>query len=156
MDGNYQPETKSNQLLIFDLTMYRLIVSTTMGRYYTGDIEGKFWFAVQNSTVGERFGCQESPSVIDYSIDMNLINYSIDMDSIDNVKDELEVIKKTLGDQLIKFEQFFKQNSGYNDQMLIEAGLDVSLLSEYADYGFGLKILKCLEANGYCEFQAEF
>lgn len=117
-----------------------------MGRYYTGDIEGKFWFAVQESTVGERFGCQESPSVI---------NYSIDMDSIDKVKDELEAIKKTLGDQLIKFQRFFESNDGYNDEMLVEAGLDPSLLSEFADYGFGLKILNCLEANGYCEFQAE-
>ena len=39
--------------------------------------------------------------------------------------------------------------------MLVEAGLDPSLLGEFADYGFGLKILNCLEANGYCEFQAE-
>ena len=27
-----------------------------MGRYYNGDIEGKFWFAVQSSDASERFG----------------------------------------------------------------------------------------------------
>jgi hypothetical protein len=127
--------------------MYRLIVSTIMGRYYTGDIEGKFWFAVQESTVGERFGCQESPSVI---------NYSIDADSIDKVRDELAKIKKTIGpNEMSKFDKFFATNSAYNDEMMEEANLKVELLKEYADYGFGLKLLKCLETQGYCEFQAE-
>ena len=27
-----------------------------MGRYYNGDIEGKFWFAVQSSDCADRFG----------------------------------------------------------------------------------------------------
>ena len=27
-----------------------------MGRYYSGDIEGKFWFAVQSSNAADRFG----------------------------------------------------------------------------------------------------
>ena len=27
-----------------------------MGRYYTGDIEGKFWFAVQSSDDADFFG----------------------------------------------------------------------------------------------------
>ena len=27
-----------------------------MGRYYNGDINGKFWFAVQNSNCADRFG----------------------------------------------------------------------------------------------------
>lgn len=127
--------------------MYRLIVSTIMGRYYTGDIEGKFWFAVQESTVGERFGCQET---------RNHIDYYIDGDSIDKVRDELANIKKTIGpNEMAKFEKFFSTHSGYNDEMMEKANLKVELLSEYADYGFGLKLLKCLETQGYCEFQAE-
>ena len=41
-----------------------------MGRYYNGDIEGKFMFGVQCSTSGERFGAQEiEPTWIDYEID---------------------------------------------------------------------------------------
>ena len=31
-----------------------------MGRYYTGDIEGKFWFALQSSNAASRFGGVES------------------------------------------------------------------------------------------------
>ena len=41
-----------------------------MGRYYDGDIEGKFWFAVQSSNAPERFGAQEfEPSHINYYFD---------------------------------------------------------------------------------------
>jgi hypothetical protein len=30
-----------------------------MGRYYQGDIEGKFWFGCQSSDDGEFFGAKE-------------------------------------------------------------------------------------------------
>ena len=41
-----------------------------MGRYYEGDIEGKFWFGVQSSDDGEFFGAQEQESnYIDYYVD---------------------------------------------------------------------------------------
>ena len=39
--------------------------------------------------------------------------------------------------------------------MLIENGIDVSNLGDYADYQLGKKILDCIEEQGYCEFQAE-
>ena len=29
-----------------------------MGRYYSGDIEGKFWFAVQDSDDADHFGIE--------------------------------------------------------------------------------------------------
>jgi hypothetical protein len=29
-----------------------------MGRYYTGDISGKFWFSIQNSDDADHFGCK--------------------------------------------------------------------------------------------------
>lgn len=38
-----------------------------MGRYYTGDIEGKFWFAVQSSDDADFFGVEgNEPSEIEY------------------------------------------------------------------------------------------
>ena len=41
-----------------------------MGRYYDGDIVGKFWFAVQSSDDGEFFGAEEQDSNwIDYYLD---------------------------------------------------------------------------------------
>ena len=37
-----------------------------MGRYYSGDIEGKFWFGVQNSTDADFFGVQGEPRFYHY------------------------------------------------------------------------------------------
>jgi len=118
-----------------------------MGRYYHGDIEGKFWFAVQGSDVGERFGCviQDQPC----------IDYYIGEDQKDEIINELKAIEEKLGDELKKFHDFFNKNNSYNDKMLEEAGLDRSLLQDYADYGFGQKLLKCVEENGECNFSAE-
>ena len=40
-----------------------------MGRYYEGDIEGKFWFGVQDSDDGEFFGAEPQESnYIDYCV----------------------------------------------------------------------------------------
>ena len=37
-----------------------------MGRYYSGDINGKFWFALQSSNAASRFGGYENePNYID-------------------------------------------------------------------------------------------
>jgi hypothetical protein len=118
-----------------------------MGRYYSGDIEGKFWFAVQSSTVGERFGCVEQ--------DPGTIDYYIGEEDKDQIIDELKAIEEKLGDELKKFHDFFNKHGSYNDEMLKEAGLDISLLQDYADYGFGQKLLKCVEENGECNFTAE-
>ena len=37
-----------------------------MGRYYNGDIEGKFWFAVQSSNDADFFGCEGESHNISY------------------------------------------------------------------------------------------
>lgn len=118
-----------------------------MGRYYSGDIEGKFWFGVQSSTVGERFGCVEQ--------EQTHIDYYIDEDDKQSIIDELKVIEDAAGDELKKFDEFFNLHSSYNDQMLIDAGLDTKLLGEYADYKFGKKLLACVEEHGNCSFTAE-
>jgi hypothetical protein len=118
-----------------------------MGRYYSGDIEGKFWFAVQSSDVGERFGCvQQEPCTIDYYIGE---------DQKDEIINELKAIEEKLGDELKKFHDFFNKHDSWNQEKLIEAGLDPTLLEDYADYGFGQKLLKCVEENGECNFTAE-
>ena len=64
-----------------------------MGRYYYGDIQGKFMFAVQPSNAHERFGAVEyEPNYISYTIDRDKYDHivkelnSIDRGSIDRVK----------------------------------------------------------------------
>jgi hypothetical protein len=120
-----------------------------MGRFFSGDIEGKFWFAVQSSNAGERFGATEQePDHIKYYAD-----------DIDLVKNELKVIETNLGEYLPKLDEFFKEHYSYNDEQLIKHGFPADkikfFLKEYADYGLGIKIRDCIEDNGGCAFEAE-
>jgi hypothetical protein len=123
-----------------------------MGRYYNGDIEGKFWFAVQSSTDADFFGVVGSePSYLDYYF------------SEDNLKDiekGISECKKELGDWKSKLDKFFKENDSYNYKMIEEQlGLVESqahdLLEWYARLDLGTKILKCVQKNGECSFTAE-
>jgi hypothetical protein len=122
-----------------------------MGRYYDGDINGKFWFGVQSSAVGERFGCYDNST--------NYVNYYTE--DLEACQNEIKKIEKTLGEYKEKFDEFFDENTRYNDEMLVNYfGLSKNeirkLLSEYADLYFGKKLEKCLIEQGYCEFSAEF
>ena len=49
-----------------------------MGRYYSGDIEGKFWFTVQSSNAADRFGSiGYEPSYLEYYFDEdNFLKYN--------------------------------------------------------------------------------
>jgi len=124
-----------------------------MGRYYSGIIEGKFWFGLQSSRVGERFGA--------YEHDSNLILYQINDKQI--AIDEMKNIKEVLGKSLELFDKFFKEHVGYNDEMLKEyfeknnTKLTRELLSDYADYCFGRDVIRHFERTGAttCWFEAE-
>jgi hypothetical protein len=118
-----------------------------MGRYYSGDIEGKFWFGVQSSNSADRFGVQ--------GFQPEYIEYVFCQEDKDSVERELKKIEKSLGDQLKLMEDFFINPAPYTNDMLIGSGINVSKLSDYADYELGKKILECLNNNGNCEFTAE-
>ena len=119
-----------------------------MGRYFSGDIEGKFWFGVQSSTVaGDRFGCVENiPEVIEYYADE---------DHLDTINEALKNIEDKMGDQLAKYEEVFGKINSYNDKTLEEEGLDIALLEDYADYKFGIKLRDYVTEHGSCNFTAE-
>ena len=60
-----------------------------MGRYYEGDIEGKFWFAVQSSDDGEHFGAEEQGSnYIEYYVSKETF-MDIGIKTIQNIKKQL-------------------------------------------------------------------
>jgi len=123
-----------------------------MGRYYNGDIEGKFWFGVQSSNAADRFGATGT--------EPQYLYYYFDTDNLPTLESELSTIKTTLGGNLAKLDAFFATNPHYNDEKLSEATSiplpDVRhLLSDYADYKLGLSIKESIEANGQCEFTAE-
>jgi hypothetical protein len=119
-----------------------------MGRYYSGDIEGKFMFAVQGSNAPERFGAVENQGYIDYWIDS---------DRIDEVREEVKQIETESADQIKRIDKMFDENMGYNDETMEKYGVTREGLSEYADLRLGRQILEYLEENpNYgCSIQAE-
>ena len=118
-----------------------------MGRYYSGDIEGKFWFAVQSSSAADRFG------VTGYQPET--LNYNFQEEDLEGVEEEIKNIEEKLGDKLGIIDNFFKEKNGYNDKELEEAGISNAELSDYADLGLGRQIRDYLKENGQCEFEAE-
>ena len=128
-----------------------------MGRYYSGDINGKFWFAVQSSDAADRFGVPSS--------EPSYLTYYYTREDLPGVIEELASIKASLGSYFDKFEAFFKEHDYYNDEKLMAyLGLENingnntryrKMLSDYADHGLGMKIKNHLERYGDCTFDAE-
>jgi hypothetical protein len=124
-----------------------------MGRNYFGDIDGRFWFAVQNSNAADRFGVT--------GVEPQELYYYFDKGNLDDVEEELKVIKKQLGSYRTKMKEFFKSNEYYSDEDLVKhLGIPEDkvkkLLKDYADYELGMKIRKSILENGQCEFTAEY
>lgn len=126
-----------------------------MGRYYSGDIEGKFWFGVQSSEDPEFFGAVGSqPNYIDYYIDDSK-----------RVEEGIKDCLYALGEDKQILDDFFNANNGYNEEMIIdhykELGKTITtkkineLLVWYARLGLGEQIYQCVKENGQCNLQAE-
>ena len=125
-----------------------------MGGYYNGDIDGKFWFAVQPSNAGERFGAKEiSPYYIEYEIDRE--------DSYNDIVKELESIESN--DAIKRVDDMFKmlqllKTDGYDDDTLKQYGVKEKDIEEYADYELGKQIKNWFDDNpdrDVLSFQAE-
>lgn len=125
----------------------QITVTTHMGRYYNGDIEGKFWFAIQDSNAADRFGVTGEPP--------NTLQYYFSEDDLDSVNAEINKIKENLGFKLVVIEKFFQDNLGWNEEMLAKAHITTQELSEYADLQLGIKIRDSIVDIGQCSFEAE-
>jgi hypothetical protein len=125
-----------------------------MGRYYDGDIDGKWWFGVQSSTTPEKFGAE--PSFIEYTIYKG-----------EEFADTMKELKKGLGDKIKILDEFFDKQIAYSNDDLLEyvkkthseytnSELDNDL-SHYADYKFGLDVAKHFKESGedYCSISSE-
>jgi hypothetical protein len=109
-----------------------------MGRHYYGDIEGKFWFAVQSSEAPSRFG-----GTIELS-------YSFNEEDIPQVEETLSNIEKNINVSLL--DELFEKQGGYSEADLEVYGLTADDVKEYADYTLGKQILEYLKENGECNF----
>lgn len=137
-----------------------------MGRYYSGDIEGKFWFGVQDSDDADFFGGQHA--------EPNVIEYNFSDDDLPSIKDGIKKCREALGKNKEKLDAFFAEGGagyqGYNDKMVSELlGFKWNdsvhsirhpevhaVLEWYARLELGLKILKSVKATGRCDFEAEY
>ena len=126
-----------------------------MGRYYWGDIEGKFMFAVQSSDDGDCFGVTgHQPNYLEYFFDdIEPVN-----EGIQKIMDELSYTVKG------KLDNFFIKcmyGSGTYDTKQIAEYICVpehlvgNYIELYARLKLGIKIRDCIVVNGQCSFDAE-
>lgn len=119
-----------------------------MGRYYQGDIEGKFMFSVQSSNAAERFGAEE--------MDPHYVEYIIKRSSYKEIVEELESIKSA--NPIEKVVSMFETENGYNDETLKKHDVTEEDLSAYADHRLGEQIKDWFDKNpkeDYLIFSAE-
>ena len=114
-----------------------------MGRYYNGDVEGKFWFAVQPSDIHEQFGAKkQDPAFIDYVIENG-----------PKVLEGLEALEMRLGQYLEIAHQFFENTEFYTRESFQDfaktfgmscKSIDVAnnVIREYADWTKGIEVLE--------------
>jgi hypothetical protein len=138
-----------------------------MGRYYSGDIEGKFWFAVQNSGDATHFGGVhdyidgEGEVVDDDAMDEAVEMYfHFDQTHMGDIQKGIATCLEYLGEYQEALDNFFEKHTSYNDESLAkELGISVAktreLLTNYARLILGLKIENCVGENGECNFEAE-
>ena len=131
-----------------------------MGRYYQGDIEGKFWFGVQDSTDANHFGGSEIEIVDEETEDVYELGYSFTMDDIESINEGIATCIKDLGDYKEKLDEYFGKINSYNpDELAKHLGVGVSkyrdLIQSYARLQLGNQIKVCVWERGECNFTAE-
>ena len=128
-----------------------------MGRYYNGDIEGKFWFAVQSSNDADNFG-------VDGEEYAGHLVYRFNTEHIPDIECGIKLCLDVLEWDKERLDVFFSEGGqgymGYNDEMLEEylgeSNISVrELLKNYARLHLGKQILECVQENGSCVFEAE-
>ena len=130
-----------------------------MGRYYNGDINGKFWFGIQSSDDAEYFGATQSP----------YINYEVYSESLkEEVIPGIEECMEELGVFHDRLKSYLTTRNGYNESVMademskkydedISKNKIIKMLTIYARLLLGLEIKEWMEnnPNENCRFEAE-
>jgi hypothetical protein len=91
-----------------------------MGRFYEGDINGKFWFAVQPSDDGEFFGAIIQNNSEEEIEDSGWIEYRIPKkEKHGAVEKGINRCLASLGQWEEWLDDFFKANESYNEDSII-------------------------------------
>jgi len=128
-----------------------------MGRYYHGDIEGKFMFGIQSSSDADFFGVEGQASYL---------NYYYSKEDLPKVEVGIKECEGVLGEYLNHIDQFFKEKDSYNNEQLSKYLTDklgkgvtennvAFNLEWYARLELGREIRDCIKENDQCYFEAE-
>ena len=133
-----------------------------MGRYYNGDIEGKFWFGIQPTDDASFFGKEYEDDIDEETGEINegQIVYAFFKKDKFKVEKGIKECRKMLKGYKRKIDTFFKKNDCYTDKQLgkylkISEAEAKTLLGWYARLELGNKIFKCLNEKGRCYFTGE-
>ena len=119
-----------------------------MGRYYKGDVNGKFMTGVQWSDAHERFGAVEENT--------GYVDYVVYRGSYNEILKELNKIDK---ESIERVKNMFDKVSGYNDGIQRRFQVTNKDLSDYADYIIGMELKEFFDNNKHsnqCSFVSEF
>ena len=128
-----------------------------MGRYYHGDIEGKFMFGVQSSSDADFFGVEGQASYL---------NYYYSKEDLPKVEEGIKECEGVLGEYLKHIDHFFKENDSFNNERLarylgnvlnknVTENNVAFNLEWYARLELGREIGDCIKENDQCYFEAE-
>src|SRR4051794_37036406 len=109
-------------------------VKKCMGRYYIGDIEGKFWFGIQDSDDASFFGGNERP------LEKGFLEYTFNKSHISEIEQGIKNCLEMLGENKTTFDTFFENNETYSDEMLVEAGFKEEKVTELLEWYARLKL----------------
>ena len=130
-----------------------------MGRYYQGDIEGKFWFGVQSSDDANNFGGSEI-ELQDDDGEIYELEYFFNKEDLESINEGIQTCITDLGEFKPKLDEVFSLSNGYNPDVLakqlgVAEAKYSTIMDSYARLQLGNKIKKCVEDNGECRFTAE-
>jgi hypothetical protein len=130
-----------------------------MGRYYQGDIEGKFWFGVQSSDDANNFGGSEI-ELQDDDGEIYELEYFFNKEDLESINEGIQTCITDLGEFKSKLDEVFSSSNGYNPDVLakqlgVAEAKYSTIMDSYARLHLGNKIKKCVEDNGECRFTAE-
>lgn len=131
-----------------------------MGRYYQGDINGKFWFGVQDSTDANHFGGSEIELLDEETDDLMELEYFFDKEDLETINEGIQTCIKDLGEYKQKLDEYFGKINSYNpDELAKHLGIDTkkykTIMESYARLHLGERIKKCVEDQDECRFTAE-
>jgi hypothetical protein len=131
-----------------------------MGRYYQGDIEGKFWFGVQSSDDANYFGGSEIELQDEETDEVMEFEYFFAKEDLGSINEGIQTCVTDLGEFKPKLDEVFSLSNSYNpDEIARQLGVGQNkyrdLMESYARLHLGEKIKKCVEEKGECRFTAE-